>query len=199
MNLPLPNRLSLSLTYLTLHHPPLIIAPHITTPHLSSPHLKVPHLSSPHLITLYSTYDLVTFIHPSISSHEYLTGNTSNHTSHIWYPYLNVHLLKPPSFIPSSPHSTSPHFIWHLIWPHFALPPLLTAFGWWRSNSMWVLDSAVLICQRDQWSINKTLLLEMTKYIIITDLPISKIKHVTKFWRLSDFYLCEQNTFFYIC
>ena len=119
MNLPLPNRLSLSLTYLTSHHPPLLI----TTPHLSSP------------------------------------------------------------------HST-------LIWPHFALPPLLTAFGWWRSNSMWVLDSAVLICQRDQWSINKTLLLEMTKYIIITDLPISKIKHVSKFWRLSDFYLCEQNTFF---
>ena len=119
MNLPLPNRLSLSLTYLTSHHPPLLI----TTPHLSSP------------------------------------------------------------------HST-------LIWPHFALPPLLTAFGWWRSNSMWGLDGAVLICDRDQWSINKTLLLEMTKYIIITDLPISKIKHVTKFWRLSNFYLYEQNTFF---
>ena len=75
----LPNQLFLPLTYLTSHHPPLLI----TTPHLSSPHLKVPHLSSPHLITLYSTYDLITFIHPSISSHEYLTGNTSNQTSHI--------------------------------------------------------------------------------------------------------------------
>ena len=30
-----------------------------------------------------------------ISSHEYLTGNTWNHTSHIWYPCLNVHLLNP--------------------------------------------------------------------------------------------------------
>ena len=117
-------------------------------------------------------------------------------TPHIFDILASMFISSTPSFIPSSPHITSPHFTWHLVRPHFALPSLLTTFGWWRSNYMWDLDVAVLICDRDQWSINKTLLFEMTKYIIITDLPNSKIKHNTKFWRLLDFYLYEQNTFF---
>ena len=111
MNLPLPNRLSLSLTYLTLHHPPLIIAPHITTPHLSSPHSTSPQSTSP-LITsphhaLQHMYIISSPLYIPASHHMSTSLETPQIKPHIFDILTSMFISSnPPPLFP--PHITAP-------------------------------------------------------------------------------------------